>query len=199
MRRTSAVLVAFSLLALTAPTASAGVGDLTPPTLPIRPTSPSLPKVKDAQGDVDLTPAGSEVGGPSEYPIDIKWMKVSYTEKRLKALVRFYEPVGEWSQFYLVLYGPDENTWFSVATPDQAPYLGNPEGTAVEPCTVKFRANPAKRLMRMSLPSSCIGAPATIGVNPFIRADVVDGEGVADGSYHSDSIEPIDVIRRGSR
>lgn len=182
-RRLSILLAAVTLL---------GVAGIT--TSPVHAAKPPLPMVDDPKNDVELFENQAETGTPADYALDIKWMKVSYTDTRLKANVRFFEPVDDWSIFKLLIqctgcvagglstagFSVDSGLWVAAATPEGPEGLFDPTGTTVE-CAMKFKVNASRKLMRLTVPSSCFGAPATLtGVQTLITADTPEGLYYAD-------------------
>lgn len=192
-RRLSILLAAVTLLGVAGTTSTVDAA------------KPPLPRIDDPKNDVQLFENQAETGTPADYALDIKWMKVSYTDTRLKANVRFYEPVDDWSIVKLLIqctgcagggmatggFSGEGSLWVAAATPEGPEGLFDPTGTTVD-CMMKFKVTASRKLMRMTIPSSCFGAPATIdGVQTLITADTPEGRYYAD---HTTGFLPL--IRR---
>lgn len=183
MRRIALTLLSLSLLGV-APLAS-----------PAGAAKPSLPKVTDDVGDVESRENQGDAGIPALYSIDIKSMKVSYTETRLKAIVRYTDVlISPWTQMTLLIDrdGDGASLYTAVVTAAEKSVF-DPMGELVGECPLRFKVSKSLKVMRMSMPSSCLGTPIPTTISS-IRAEITaDDEG---GRYFVDSTDPLPVPLR---
>lgn len=185
MRRTAVALIALSLLAAAPSAASAGLAEDPP-------ARPASPKVVDDRDDVKLMPNQGDEGTPSDYAIDIKRLKVNYTETRFKAWVSFHARTAEWDEVALFV-NVDADTYFTIAQTQIEGESGlyDTENTLVADCPVKFKVSASKKLMRFTVASECLGSPESLAsVEAAIRA-FTDTDG-----YHMDDVELAGPIAR---